>query len=207
MSLPSSIIVVLAHFEPLFTAPTWKKVRMLLVGTLLARGRRNVTTVLQQMGHQMNPQFSVFHHVLNRARWSPLEGSRRLLQVLVATFVGAGDAVSRWPIEVTFEESRVHLGVETQRQWSDLAIERSTPCLFGLYSLVVLLGLVLHPNGAIPVRQTAWYPKTQATFSYILATVRWPVWGASTFQTLAAHPDVCLVPRADLTRLVQAAFY
>jgi hypothetical protein len=42
------------------------------------------------------------------------------------------DFVKRWPIEVTFEESRAHLGVETQRQWSDLAIERSTPCLFGL---------------------------------------------------------------------------
>jgi hypothetical protein len=93
MSLPSSIVAVLAHFEPLFTAPTWKKVGTLLVGTLLARGRRTVTTALRQMGQQMNPQFSVFHHVLNRARWSPLEVSRRLLQVLVATFVGAGGTV------------------------------------------------------------------------------------------------------------------
>jgi hypothetical protein len=80
MSLPSSIIAVLAHFEPLFTAPTWKKAGTLLVGTVLARGHRTVTTALRQMGHQMNPQFSVFHHVLNRARWSPLEVSRRLLQ-------------------------------------------------------------------------------------------------------------------------------
>jgi hypothetical protein len=117
------------------------------------------------------------------------------------------DFVKRWPIEVTFEESRAHLGVETQRQWSDLAIERSTPCLFGLYSLIVLLGLALHPDGALPVQQAAWYPKTQATFSDVLATVRWHVWGASTFQTSASHPDVCLVPRADLTRLVQAACY
>ena len=44
--------------------------------------------------------------------------------------------VKRWPIEVTFEEARAHLGVETQRQWSDLAIERQTPCLLGLYTLV-----------------------------------------------------------------------
>jgi hypothetical protein len=42
MSLPSPIITVLAHFQPLFTAPTWKKVVTLLVGTLLARGRRTV---------------------------------------------------------------------------------------------------------------------------------------------------------------------
>src|SRR5438128_226074 len=87
MSVPSSIIAVLAPFEPLFTAPTWKKVLTLVVGTLLARGRRTVTAALRQMGQQMNGQFSVFHQVLNRARWSPLEVSRRLLQVLVDTDV------------------------------------------------------------------------------------------------------------------------
>src|SRR5947209_17371966 len=93
MSLPNPIIAVLASFEPLFTAPTWKKVVTLLVGTLLARGRRTVTAALRQMGLQMEPHFSVFHHVLNRARWSPLEVSRRLLQVLVGTFVRAGGTV------------------------------------------------------------------------------------------------------------------
>src|SRR4051794_6321635 len=94
MSLPSPIITVLAHFEPLFTAPTWrKKVVILLVGTLLARGRRTVTAALRQMGLQMDTHFSGFHQVLNRARWSPLEVSRRLLQVLVQTFVSAGGTV------------------------------------------------------------------------------------------------------------------
>src|SRR5438105_9934133 len=93
MSLPSPIIAVLAYFEPLFTTPTWKKVVILVVGTLLARGRRTVTAALRQMGQQMNGQFSVFHQVLNRARWSPLEVSRRLLQVLVNTFVSAGGTV------------------------------------------------------------------------------------------------------------------
>ncbi|HYU76143.1 MAG TPA: transposase [Ktedonobacteraceae bacterium] len=447
MSLPSPIIAVLAYFEPLFTTPTWKKVVTLVVGTLLARGRRTVTAALRQMDQQMNGQFSLFHHVLNRARWSPLEVSRRLLQVLVGTFVYAGgtveividetlerrwgrkiskrghwrdslrsskeravsssglrwitmalvvtlpwtklrwalpflsvlattpkvsevlkqrhkttariaqqlvstvrrwlpqvaikvigdgaysvielgltclkqgvsliaplrldarlfapppspkphqkgrprvvgqrlpqlstvlhdpntpwetltvkwyggterkldvttgtalwystgtdplpirwiltrdpegkrepkayfstdqaqsateiveDFVKRWPIEVTYEESRAHLGVETQRQWSDLAIERSTPCLFGLYSLVVLLGYALHPDGVIPVQQAAWYPKAQATFSDVLATVRQHVWAEVTFQTSPAHPDVCLVSRSDLNRLVQAVCY
>jgi hypothetical protein len=48
------------------------------------------------------------------------------------------DEISRWCLEVTFEESRAHLGIETQRQWSDLATLRSTPLLFGLYSLVTL---------------------------------------------------------------------
>src|SRR5215469_1534056 len=45
------------------------------------------------------------------------------------------DFMKRWSLEVTYEESRAHLGIETQRQWSDLAIERTTPLLFGLYSL------------------------------------------------------------------------
>jgi hypothetical protein len=445
MSLPSPIIAVLAHFQPLFTAPTWKKVVTLLVGTLLARGRRTVTAALRQTGHQMDRHFSLFHQVLNRARWSSLEVSRRLLQVLVSHFVKVGgsieividetlerrwggkiskrghwrdsllsskersvsssglrwvtmalvvslpwtkrrwalpflsvltttpkvsealkkrhktlarfaqqmvmlvrrwlpevaikvigdgaysvielgltclklqvsliaplrldarlfapppaprphqmgrpplvgkrlpklttvlhdpqtewetltvswyggtqrtlevttgtalwystgtdplpirwvltrdpegkrepkayfstdqaqsaraiveDVVKRWSIEVTYEESRAHLGVETQRQWSDLAIERSTPCLLGLYSLVVLLGQALHPDGKIPLQQTAWYPKTQATFSDVLATVRRHLWSGVTFQTAASHPDLCLVPRAELARLLQAA--
>ncbi len=47
----------------------------------------------------------------------------------------------RWSLETTFEESRAHLGIETQRQWSDLAIDRTTPLLFGLYSLVTLFGI------------------------------------------------------------------
>src|SRR2546425_8782087 len=110
-------------------------------------------------------------------------------------------------IEVTYEESRAHLGVDTQRQWSDLAIERSTPCLLGLYSLVVLLAHALHPDGQVPVHQAAWYPKTQATFSDVLATVRRHLWGGLTFQTSASHPDVCLVSRSDLARLLQAACY
>src|SRR5712692_6980050 len=93
MSLPQPIITVLAYFQPLFTAPTWKKVVTLLVGTMLARGRRTVTAALRQMGQQMDPHFSGFHAVLNRARWSPLAVSRRLVQVLVSTFVRAGGTV------------------------------------------------------------------------------------------------------------------
>src|SRR5712691_9508380 len=445
MSFPRPIITILAHFEPLFTAPTWKKVVILLVGTVLARGRRTVTAALRQMGRQMDSHFSGFHHVLNRARWSPLAVSRRLLQVLIQTFVGAGgtieividetlerrwgrkiskrghwrdslrsskersvstsglrwvtmalvvmlpwtkrrwalpflsvlattpkvsealkrrhktlaqlaqqmvmvirrwlpdvaikvigdgaysvielgltcvklqvgliaplrldarlfapppaprphqkgrrpvvgkrlpklstvlqdphthwetltvnwyggtqctlevttgtalwystgtdplpirwvltrdpegkrqpkayfstdqgqsagaiveDFVKRWSLEVTYEESRAHLGVETQRQWSDVAIERSTPCLLGLYSLVVLLAQAVHPDGKVSVQQAAWYPKTQATFSDVLATVRHHLWGGVTFQTSASDPDVCLVSRTDVARLLQAA--
>src|SRR5205814_9334827 len=87
------------------------------------------------------------------------------------------------------------------------SIERSTPCLLGLYSLVVLLGHALHLDGQVPVQQAAWYPKTQSTFIDVLATVRRHLWGGLTFQTSASHADLCLVPRADLARLLQAACY
>jgi hypothetical protein len=114
------------------------------------------------------------------------------------------DFIKRWSIEVTFEESRAHLGIETQRQWSDLAIERSTPCLLGLYSLVTLLGQALHPSGAIPFQQTAWYRKQQATFGDVLASVRCQLWGNFSYSTSAHDPNLLLIPRSDLSRLASA---
>ena len=97
------------------------------------------------------------------------------------------------------------MGIESQRQWSDLAIERSTPCLFGLYSVVAFLGYVLHPTGDILIQSTAWYRKPQATCGDVLATVRRQLWGNLSFSTCAHDPDLLLIPRADLDRLVQAA--
>ncbi len=110
------------------------------------------------------------------------------------------DFMKRWSLEVTFEESRAHLGIETQRQWSDLAIERSTPLLFGLYSLVTLFGQALHPDGQIPVAQAAWYRKHTATFRDVLALVRRHLWGYGTFPTSPIDPSVVLVPRSTLER-------
>jgi DDE superfamily endonuclease len=115
--------------------------------------------------------------------------------------------IKRWTIEVTFEESRAHLGMETQRQWSDLAIERSTPCLLGIFSLVTLFGKALHPDGKVPVQRTAWYHKSEATFSDVLAQVRRQLWGNFTFQTSPTNPDVCLVPRSHVERLAYAVCY
>jgi DDE superfamily endonuclease len=447
MSLPTPIIQVLQHFRPAFTRPTWSKAMVLVVGTLLARGRRTVTAALKQMGLHDEQDFSLFHQVLNRASWSCLTVSRLLLQLLVSTFVQAGGCVQividetlerrwgrkiakrghyrdnlqsskeqsvstsglrwvvmmlvvqvpwthrewalpffsvlattpkvsaelgkphktvariaaqmvitvrrwlpnvdikvvgdsaysvvelglccahhsvtliaplrldaclyapapprkpgtngrprvkgeelpklntvlsdpktewetikvswydgseqllevvsgtsvwyriglpvlpirwvltrdpvgklepkayfctdqsqspveivssfikRWTIEVTFEESRAHLGVETQRQWSDLAIERSTPCLLGMFSLVALVGQALHPDGKMPVQRTAWYQKTEATFSDVLAEVRRQLWGNFTYHTSPQDPDVCLVPRSHVDRLAYAVCY
>jgi len=111
------------------------------------------------------------------------------------------DFMKRWSLEVTFEEGRAHLGIETQRQWSDRAIERSTPLLFGLYSLVTLFGQALHPDGCIPVAQTAWYRKQTATFRDVLALIRRQMWGSGTFPTSPTDPGVVLVPRSTLERL------
>lgn len=447
MSLPTPIIQVLLQFRPAFTRPTWDKALVLVIGTLLARGRRTVTAALKQMGLHNYEDFTLFHQVLNRASWSCLGLSRLLLQLLVATFVQAGgtaeividetlerrwgrkiskrghyrdnlqsskeqsvstsglrwvvmmlvvqvpwthrewalpffsvlattpkvseqlskphktvaqiaaqmvitvrrwlpdipmtlvgdsaysvvdlglccakynvnliaplrfDArlfapapprkpgtngrprvkgeelpklskvledpttewlrvqvkwydgseqsievasgtsvwykgglpvlpvrwvltrdpqgnrepkayfstdqsqsavevvstfIKRWTIEVTFEESRAHLGVETQRQWSDLAIERSTPCLLGMFSLVALFGAALHSDGKVPVQSTAWYHKTEATFSDVLAQVRRHLWGNFTFHTSPTDPDMCLVPRSHVERLAYAVCY
>ncbi len=447
MSLPNPIIQVLQHFRPAFTRPTWDKALVLVVGTLLARGRRTVTAALKQMGLHDEADFTLFHQVLNRASWSCLGLSHLLLQLLVDTFVQAGCTVEividetlerrwghkiskrghyrdnlqsskrqsvstsglrwvvmmlvvqvpwtrrmwalpffsvlattpkvsaqlgkrhktigeiaqqmvmvvrrwlpdvpislvgdtaysilelglcclehkvtlvapmrwesalyepapprkegtmgrprvkgetlpklsavldnpktewqktkvrwydgseqymeiatgtcvwyriglsvlpvrwvltrdpdgqleprayfctdqslpasevvslfikRWTIEVTFEESRAHLGVETQRQWSDLAIERSTPCLLGMFSLVALFGKALHPDSKVPVQHTAWYHKTEATFSDVLAEVRRQLWGNFTYHTSPQDPDVCLVPRSHVDRLAYAVCY
>jgi hypothetical protein len=451
MSLSPEILSVLAIFQNAFTSPTWDKAQVLIIGTLLARGRRTVTAALRQMGRGQEEDYSLYHHVLNRARWSPLELSRLLLQALIKAFVAVGGSLTfvideslerrwgpmirkrghfrdsllssrkksvsnsglrwivlslvvnlpwtnrcmalpvmsvlapspkvnqqlkrrhktiaqwarqmitkvrrwlpgvpikligdgaysavelglrcqkldvtliaplvldaqlfgpapplplpgrkkrvgrppekgarlpklsavlvdpktawapitiewydgqtralemttgtalwkraglkplpirwilvrdpsgeldpkayfttdpkqlaaevveafvlRWTIEVTFEESRAHMGIETQRQWSDLAIERTTPCLFGLYSLVALLANALHPDGKVPIQQTAWYEKEEVTFSDVLATVRRHLWGNFNYLTSPHDPHVRLIPEADLIRLAQAVCY
>lgn len=103
-------------------------------------------------------------------------------QVLMTTKLDATPAqiiewyVMRWSLEVTFEEAREHLGMETQRQWSDLAIARTTPCLLGLFSLVTLLTYDLRTDGEVPIQTTAWYEKSEPTFSDCLFLVRKHLW-------------------------------
>ncbi len=91
--------------------------------------------------------------------------------------------VLRWNIEVTFEESRAHLGIETQRQWSDKAIARTTPCLMALFSLTCLFAIEMLKNQRLPILSTAWYnKKSRATFSDILAFVRRSIWAQNYFN-------------------------
>lgn len=448
MPLPETILTVVAPFRPLFTAPTWRKLMILLTGTLLAHGRRTVCSALRFSGEQHTENWSLYHQVLNRARWSPLAASRCLLQLILSTFVPADapieisidetlerrwgaqirkrghyrdshlsskercvsspglrwivmavvvtpsfckqpwalpflvvlttspsvseslgkrhktiamwaaqmisllhrwfpdrqirmlgdsaynvlelgvhaskrevstitpmrldsvlreppppieqrrkggkpqvvgprlpsleqvltdsetcwqekeifwygqgkrkvqwcsgtalwyrfgspplpvrwvltrdpegkrepkalmcsdpslDALSiirtfmkRWSLESTFEESRAHLGIETQRQWSDLAIERSTPLLLATYSLVALIGNQFACHEPIRIEQTAWYHKTAATFHDVLAMVRQLIWHQQIIPTSGPDPDVGLLPRSTLDRLLFAACF
>ncbi len=89
--------------------------------------------------------------------------------------------VRRWSVEVTFAEVRRHLGVETQRQWSDLAIARTTPCLLALFSLVTLRASDLAAHGLVLPRRAAWYEKLTITFSDALAAVRRQFWITQAF--------------------------
>jgi hypothetical protein len=93
MPLPDPIIEVLTIFRPCFPAPTWRKLMLLLTGTLLARGRRTVTAALRHTGSERVANWSRFHQVLNRGRWSPLAVSRQLLLLIVETFVAAEASV------------------------------------------------------------------------------------------------------------------
>jgi hypothetical protein len=114
--------------------------------------------------------------------------------------------VSRWNIEVTLEELRAHLGFETQRQWSERAIERTAPCLFGLFSVIVAMAQTLHPK-TLPLRETSWYHKDEATFSDALAAVRGHLWSSFNPSTSPTDADLCLIPRPMLEALQQVACY
>jgi hypothetical protein len=110
--------------------------------------------------------------------------------------------ILRWQVEVTFEQARAHLGIETQRQWSSLAILRTTPALLALFSLVTLFAHHLLRTQPLPVRQAAWYHKTQPTFSDVLAFVRLTLWPVSISYLSPPTPDMKVIPTALFHRLI-----
>jgi len=122
-------------------------------------------------------------------------------EAIVAEFL------KRWPIETTFEECRAHLGLETQRQWSDAAIERETPCLLGLYPVVALMGHARGAGSSLPIRAAAWYRKTEATFADVLAAVRRPCWDVANIPDPDGASGVVNIARPVLDRLLNAACY
>jgi hypothetical protein len=115
--------------------------------------------------------------------------------------------VQRWQLAVPFHEVRTQWGVETQRQWSDSAIARTTPTLLALVSMVTLMAHQLSHSQPLPVRTAAWYTKRQPTFSDALAWVRAQLWQSTSFSISVAKADSVKIPAALLERLTEALCY
>lgn len=134
-------------------------------------------------------------------------------QALLCTDAGAspekivGWFILRWQMETTFQEARRHLGVETQRQWSELAIRRTTPALLGLFSIVTLFAHQRMARSTETLRRAAWYRKAHPTFSDALALVRKELWAHTTFRRSSREPDTLKVPRAFVEHLTETLCY
>jgi hypothetical protein len=115
--------------------------------------------------------------------------------------------VLRWRLEVTWQEARAHLGLETQRQWNELAIARTTPALLGFFSIVTLLAGQLAQAHALPVWQAVWYRKALPTFADAIAVVRQQLWTSTHFYMSPAKADMVEIPCALLNRLTDTLCY
>ena len=116
--------------------------------------------------------------------------------------------VLRWQLEVTFQEVRAHLGVETQRQWSDRAITRTTPALMGLLSWITLAAHSMQKRHPLKHRRAAWYPNATPTFVDAIALVRRHLWLASAgFSTSFPHPDDEKAPGPLYARFLDSLTY
>jgi hypothetical protein len=130
-------------------------------------------------------------------------------QALLSTNLGVSAVqivewfVLRWQLEVTFHEGRTHLGVETQRQWSEQAITRTTPALFGLFSLVSLFAHECLQGEPLPLRQAAWYAKTAPTFADTLAFVRQQLWPSVLSSMSPESADMVKIPRPIFEHLTE----
>lgn len=134
-------------------------------------------------------------------------------QALLCTDLGADPQktlswfVMRWQMEASFQEVRRHLGFESQRQWSDLAIRRTTPALLGLFSFVTLFAHHRMIQAAGALRRAAWYHKSHPTFADALALVRKELWAYATFGGSPADAETVKVPRVFVERLTDALCY
>jgi hypothetical protein len=115
--------------------------------------------------------------------------------------------ILRWNVEVTFEEVRAQMGVETQRQWSALAIARTTPLLLGLFSLVTLLAHHLTINQSLPMRTAAWYGKAEPTYADAIALVRRHLWTSMKFVNSPAPTPSLVIPSTLFNGLLDTVCY
>jgi DDE superfamily endonuclease len=145
-------------------------------------------------------------------RWVLIKDPNNEMQavVLFSTYTGHSAKkiietfVLRWSIEVTFEESRRHLGIETQRQWSDKGIERTTPCIFGSFSITILMAMKIaeETRSQIPIQKTSWYNKNHITFSDVLSFVKSTILRRKYFSKFGFRGEL---GKKDLEELIQRA--
>jgi DDE superfamily endonuclease len=112
LTLPVEMIALLATFEPEFSKPVWWLAQVLLVGAIVAPHKRTVTAALRAMGLSQEKAFDKYHRVLYRDKWSGLRLSRRLLILLVTTFVAAGV-----PVLIGIDET-------IERRWGPKIVQR-----------------------------------------------------------------------------------
>ena len=129
----------------------------------------------------------------------PMDPKERLFALLTTDMAIASKEVLelytiRWKQEVTHREVRDHLGMETQRQWSDSAIERTTPLIFALYSLTFVIGSHLNSLSPLQAARSAWYSKEELTFSDLLHAVRGVLREHLFSRLLAADPILQKLP-------------
>lgn len=103
-TLPAELLPLIVAFQPLFSKSVWKNAQDLLIGAILAPGKRTVTACLRMIGKSHDPHFQNYHRVLNRAQWSTLRASRILLQLLITTFAPTGELV--FGLDDTIERRR-----------------------------------------------------------------------------------------------------
>ena len=114
-----------------------------------------------------------------------------------------GYFIRRWSMEVTFKEVREHLGVESQRQWSDQAIAGTTPSLMGLFSIVTLWANSLCKNRRVKRQSTSWYKKEHPTFSDAIAAVRTQIWQQRELSLSDEQGEMIKIPKALFTELTE----
>lgn len=107
--------------------------------------------------------------------------------------------VRRWQMEVTFQETHEHLGLDGQRQWNNLAVARSTPIRLALFSFVTLIANRLPLP---PARTSAWYAKEHLTFSDALAAVRRSLWKEMSISMSASKPHIQKIPPEFSSHLI-----
>src|SRR5215211_3650173 len=88
--LPARFAAVILCFAPLFFQRSWRHAEVLLIGAILAPGRRTVSSILRITGRSRERRFVNYHRILNRAAWSGRAAARVLLGLLLDAFVPAG---------------------------------------------------------------------------------------------------------------------